>query len=118
MQCPSQATVMLRLWMQQAGDRATGNTLEKALNSIGRGDIVSRCIGNIAPVTDASEKILAQSEVTKTIQIIPSSKDKRNLSLDVSYDEQDLMKVSSQLPKVCDLPIEKTIHVLSIFDYM
>jgi hypothetical protein len=82
---------MLRLWMQQAGDRATGNTLEKALNSIGRGDIVSRCIGNIAPVTDASEKILAQSEVTKGVQIIP--KDRRNLSLDVSYDEQDLMKV-------------------------
>jgi hypothetical protein len=76
--------------MEQAGDRATGNTLEKALNSIGRGDIVYRCIGNIAPVTDASGKILAQSEVTKGVQIIP--KDRRNLRLDVSYDEQDIMK--------------------------
>ncbi|ODM94834.1 Ankyrin-3 [Orchesella cincta] len=98
-----QATVMLRLWMQQAGDRATGNALEKALNSIGRDDIVAKCIGNIAPVTDASEKILAQTHVegVKTIEsqilepIIKS--EKRNLSLDVSYDEQDLMKVSVKL---------------------
>lgn len=94
-----QATVMLRLWMQQAGDRATGNALEKALNSIGRDDIVAKCIGNIAPVTDASEKILAQTHVegVKTIEsqiVEPIIKaEKRNLSLDVSYDEQDLMKV-------------------------
>lgn len=94
-----QATVMLRLWMQQAGERATGNALEKALNSIGRDDIVSKCIGNIAPVTDASEKILAQTHVDggKTIEsqiVEPIIKtEKRNLSLDVSYDEQDIMKV-------------------------
>ena len=91
---------MLRLWMQQAGDRATGNALEKALNSIGRDDIVAKCIGNVAPVTDASEKIIAQTHVDQAIkalenQIIqPLKSEKRNLSLDVSYDEQDLMKVS------------------------
>ncbi|XP_035714744.1 ankyrin-3 isoform X3 [Folsomia candida] len=95
-QFPSQATVMLRLWMQQAGDRATGNTLEKALDSIGRGDIIKHCIGNIAPVTDASEKLLAQSQVALESQIIqPQTKqDRRNLSLD---DEQDLMKDSESL---------------------
>lgn len=90
-----QATVMLRLWMQQAGDRATGNALEKALNSIGRDDIVAKCIGNIAPVTDASEKILAQTHVEGVKQTVdPLLKaEKRNLS----YDEQDIMKVSSRL---------------------
>ncbi|CAG7718331.1 unnamed protein product [Allacma fusca] len=103
-----QATVMLRLWMQQAGDRATGNSLEKALNSIGRDDIVSKCIGNVAPVTDASEKIIAQTHVDQAIKALESQiiqpalikHEKRNLSLDVSYDEQDLMKDSESLEEL------------------
>jgi ankyrin len=33
---PQQGMVMLRLWMQNNSNRATGNTLEKALNKIGR----------------------------------------------------------------------------------
>jgi len=86
---------MLRLWMQQAGGRATGNTLEKALHAIDRDDIVTKCIGNVAPVTDASEKILAQTHVGAAqdieSQIIkPTKAETKLLSLD---DEQDLMKV-------------------------
>lgn len=50
---------------------------------------MARCIGNIAPVTDASEKLLAQSQVGIEAQILKQDKMK---SLD---DEQDIMKVSS-----------------------
>ena len=89
---------MLRLWMQQSGDRASGNNLEKALNAINRGDIVSKCIGDLAPVTDVSEKLIAQTHVKEsktTADIIQPTlmKAEKKLSLDPSYDEPDIMKV-------------------------
>lgn len=54
------ALVVLHLWIQKYGDRATGNELEKALRSIGHEDIVQKCMYNIEEVTDAVEKVVAK----------------------------------------------------------
>ncbi|XP_025412126.1 ankyrin-3-like isoform X2 [Sipha flava] len=55
-----QAMVMLRLWLQTFGQQATGNSLEKALKTINREDIVNQCIHNIEIVTDDMEKAVAK----------------------------------------------------------
>ncbi|XP_015589451.1 ankyrin-3 isoform X7 [Cephus cinctus] len=54
-----QAAAMFKLW-QDNGNKATGNTLEKALNKIGREDIVKKCIFNVELVTDDVEKAVAR----------------------------------------------------------
>ncbi|KAF3427023.1 hypothetical protein E2986_13543 [Frieseomelitta varia] len=54
-----QAAAMLKVW-QNNGNKATGNTLEKALNKIGREDIVKKCIFNVELVTDDVEKAVAR----------------------------------------------------------
>lgn len=80
----------------------TGNALEKALRKIGRDDIVNQCIFNVELVTDDLEKAVAKVQLDQTgfdnlREEIGSSRDatlRRNMSLDVSYDEQDLMKVN------------------------
>lgn len=105
-----QAMVMLKLWMAQSGNRVTGNTLEKALRKIGRDDIVNQCIFNVELVTDDLEKAVAKTrldqpgfdqlraEVATPVSDAGSGSNRqtldRNASLDVSFDEQDLMKVS------------------------
>ncbi|XP_077503819.1 uncharacterized protein LOC144114148 isoform X27 [Amblyomma americanum] len=103
-ECPSdlaqQALLMLRLWMKRAGGRATGNNLEKGLRMINREDIVNKCMFNVELVTDDVEKAVAkvhldQSGFDTFREELGTPKDtslKRDASLDVSYDEQDLMK--------------------------
>ncbi|XP_011305414.1 ankyrin-2 isoform X4 [Fopius arisanus] len=54
-----QAATMFKIW-QANGNKATGNTLEKALNKIGREDIVKKCIFNVELVTDDVEKAVAR----------------------------------------------------------
>ncbi|KAK2586999.1 hypothetical protein KPH14_010970 [Odynerus spinipes] len=54
-----QAAAMFKLW-QSNGNKATGNTLEKALQKIGREDIVNKCIFNVELVTDDVEKAVAR----------------------------------------------------------
>ncbi|KAH8272484.1 hypothetical protein KR044_009475, partial [Drosophila immigrans] len=54
-----QCLVMLRFWMSQNGSTATGNLMSKALNQIGRDDIVEQCMFNLHPVTDQLERGLA-----------------------------------------------------------
>lgn len=51
---------MFRLWLRQKANKATGNQLERALNKIGRQDIVDKCICNVEMVTDDMEKALAK----------------------------------------------------------
>ena len=51
-----QAMVMLRFWLNTQGNKATGNTLEKALRRCEREDIITKCIFNVELVTDESEK--------------------------------------------------------------
>lgn len=57
---PQQGMVMFRLWLRQKANKATGNKLEQALNKIGRGDVVEKCICNVELVTDDMEKALAK----------------------------------------------------------
>ncbi|XP_017778994.1 PREDICTED: ankyrin-3-like isoform X4 [Nicrophorus vespilloides] len=57
---PRQAMVMLRLWLRNQPKNATGNNLERALNAIGRSDIVQKCICNVELVTDDMEQALAK----------------------------------------------------------
>ena len=57
--------VMLRLWINSAGNRATGNELEKVLRDCGREDIVNKCITNLEVVEDDAEVALARSQLLK-----------------------------------------------------
>lgn len=61
-----QAMVMLRLWLQTFGQQATGNSLEKALRTINREDIVNQCIHNIEIVTDDMEKAVAKVQLDQS----------------------------------------------------
>ena len=82
-----------------------GNALEKALRKIGRDDIVNRCIYNVELVTDDLEKAVAKTQLDQSG--FDNLRDElgadstrntlqRDTSLDVSFDEQDLMKVSNE----------------------
>ncbi|XP_042859644.1 ankyrin-2-like isoform X30 [Penaeus japonicus] len=102
---PKQAIVMLRLWMQTSGNKANGNTLEKGLRKIGRDDIVNQCIFNVELVTDDIEKAMAKAHLDQSgfdafrYELGPSRDTtlNRDVSLDVSYDEQDMMKRLKEL---------------------
>lgn len=58
-----QGVVLLRLWLRQAGPKATGNELANALYRINRGDIVDRCITDTELVTDDYEKEKAKRQL-------------------------------------------------------
>lgn len=58
-----QAIVLLRLWLRQAGPKATGNELANALYRINRSDIVDRCISDTQIVTDDYEKEKAKKHL-------------------------------------------------------
>lgn len=89
----------------------SGNTLEKALNKIGREDIVKKCIFNVELVTDDVEKAVARVRLDQPgfdslkEELGPS----RNTSLrrdatmdpkmDPDYDEPDRMKVKTKFPR-------------------
>lgn len=82
--------------------QANGNTLEKGLRKIGRDDIVNQCIFNVELVTDDIERAMAKAHLDQSgfdafrYELGPSRDTtlNRDVSLDVSYDEQDMMKVS------------------------
>ncbi|TMW46790.1 hypothetical protein DOY81_008130, partial [Sarcophaga bullata] len=57
------AMVMLRLWLRQQGNEATGNKLQQAIIKIGRNDIVNICIDNVEPVTDDMERTKAEKQL-------------------------------------------------------
>lgn len=82
----------------------TGNALEKSLRKIGRDDIVNRCIYNVELVTDDLEKAVAKTQLDQSgfdnlrDELGPDSTRntlQRDTSLDVSFDEQDMMKVTA-----------------------
>merc|ERR1712045_106250 len=56
-----QAMVMLRLWLNTEGNKATGNALEKALKQCDREDIVDKCMFNVKMVTDDDEAEMAHN---------------------------------------------------------
>lgn len=55
-----QAMVMLRFWLNTQGNKATGNSLERALRKCDREDVVNKCIFNVELVTDETEKHVAE----------------------------------------------------------
>ncbi|GFU26952.1 ankyrin-3 [Nephila pilipes] len=95
-----QALMMLRLWLQKSGSKATGNELEKGLRKINREDIIKNCMFNVELVTDDVEKAVAKVHLDQSgfdvfKEELGSSREasmRRGASLDISYDEQDIMK--------------------------
>lgn len=71
-----------------------GYVLETALHKIGRDDIVQQCIFNVDEVDRAVH--LDQSGFESLKEELGPSRDaslRRDASLDITYDEQDIMKV-------------------------
>ncbi|XP_076454790.1 uncharacterized protein LOC143289416 isoform X40 [Babylonia areolata] len=96
-----QALAMLQLWVQKNQEKATGNALENALQRINREDVVKKCMYNTEVVDDEVEAAAArvamdQSGFDTFKEEVGITKDsmKRGLSLDVQYDEQDIIKES------------------------
>ena len=92
-----QAMVMLRLWLNTEGNKATGNALEKALKKCDREDIVDKCMFNVKMVTDNDEAQMAQSELLtnddmkafKEENNIANKSLMRDYSIDVNIDDND-----------------------------
>merc|ERR1712156_330481 len=68
-----QAMVMLRFWLNTQGNKATGNSLERALRKCDSEDIVNKCIFNVELVTDESEKHVAEEalDMIKEAEPVP-----------------------------------------------
>ena len=62
--------VMLRFWLNTQGNKATGNSLERALRKCGREDIINKCIFNVELVTDESEKHVAEEALDMVRRIL------------------------------------------------
>ncbi|XP_076318048.1 LOW QUALITY PROTEIN: uncharacterized protein LOC143229504 [Tachypleus tridentatus] len=96
----SQSLMMLQLWAQKPTIQAKGNVLENALRKIARADVLNNCMFNVHIISDEVEKAVAkiqqdQSEFDNIRVELGRSREaslQREMSLDVSYDEQDLMK--------------------------
>lgn len=81
----------------------TGNALQKALLRINREDIVNDCMYNRVLVTDDLEKAVAKVQLDQSgfdalKEELGPSRDqsmKRETSIEVSFDEQDMMRVRS-----------------------
>lgn len=74
-----------------------GYVLETALHKIGRDDIVQQCIFNVDEMDRAVAKVhLDQAGFESLKEELGPSRDaslRRDASLDITYDEQDIMKV-------------------------
>lgn len=120
---PKQADIMLRLWADN-GTNVSGNALEKGLRAINRDDIVTACIFNVEPVSDAVEKEIAkqhldgggldqsgydslkmdQSGFESLKEELGGSRDsslRRNEKIDPDYGDKNIMKVN----KYCRLSL-------------
>lgn len=96
-----QAMVMLRLWLNTEGNKATGNALEKALKQCDREDIVDKCMFNVKMVTDNDEAQIAQSELLHEESVTQAAFREENgvnnkglsrdYSIDVNHDEMEVM---------------------------
>ncbi|XP_061181777.1 ankyrin-2-like [Saccostrea echinata] len=97
-----QALAMLSLWKEKKGDQATGNELEKALRSINREDVVQKCMYNVEMVQDEVELAAAKVAMDQSgfdtfaeeIGVGTHDSLKRNMSLDVQFDEKSVQKLS------------------------
>lgn len=73
--------VMLRLWLNNEGNRATGSVLERALRKCDRKDIVNKCIFNTETDIEVSEQETAKTPTTpdqvQTQQMFSAKKQSR-----------------------------------------
>ncbi|RZC42889.1 Death domain containing protein, partial [Asbolus verrucosus] len=79
-----QAQSMLRMWLSQSGNKAQANTLESALRRIGREDIIPQCL-NVDYPGHGIKEIGKQRLI------------KKNISLEQSLYEKDIMKDSESV---------------------
>ncbi|XP_037084032.1 ankyrin-3-like isoform X2 [Pollicipes pollicipes] len=106
-----QATVMLRLWMNSAGNQATGNTLARGLQAIQRDDIVTACITDSVMVTDAMEAAMAKARLDQSgfdslREELGPSRD-TSFRPDLTYDDRDIMKEAESMEDVRVSEVEK-----------
>lgn len=89
-----QGLVMLRLWLKQEGNRATGNAMSQALNKIGREDVVEKCIFNLELVTDQLERGLATERMQHDQTLMQNLADGLNetLNIDQHSNEEELCR--------------------------
>ncbi|GFR85163.1 ankyrin-3, partial [Elysia marginata] len=95
-----QALAMLHFWVEKNGDKATGNELESALRRINRDDVIRKSMQNVGRVDDPVEAAAAKAAMDQSgfdtfkEEVGVTSKDsmKRGMSLDVQFDEQDMVK--------------------------
>ncbi|XP_017869043.1 PREDICTED: ankyrin-3 isoform X1 [Drosophila arizonae] len=110
-----QGLVMLRLWLKQEGNRATGNTLSQALNKIGREDIVEKCIFNLELVTDQLERGLATTRMQHDHTLMQYLADGLNETLNIGQqsNEEELCRSNEQSnnDKSCATPPSTPIEV-------
>ncbi|XP_063968928.1 ankyrin-2-like isoform X41 [Lytechinus pictus] len=78
---PEQAFVMLHNWAEQEGKDATSEKLEEALRSIGRGDIIDRCLGKYVSL-DVSAQPDDDSDMMRDIQMALDQSDRLGNDLD------------------------------------
>ncbi|XP_060605993.1 ankyrin-2-like isoform X12 [Ruditapes philippinarum] len=97
-----QALAMLQLWVAKKGEEATGNTLENGLRQVNREDVIKKTMYNVEVVEDELEAAAARAAMDQSgfdnfadeIGISRESSLKKGMSLDVEYDEKDLVKES------------------------
>ncbi|XP_053392979.1 titin homolog isoform X42 [Mercenaria mercenaria] len=97
-----QALAMLQLWVSKKGEEATGNSLENGLRQVGREDVIKKTMYNVEVVEDELEAAAARAAMDQSgfdnfadeIGISRDSSLKKGMSLDVEYDEKDLVKES------------------------
>ena len=121
-----QAMVMLRLWLNTEGNRATGNALEKALKQCDREDIVDKCMFNVKMVTDNDEAEIAQSELLHEGSAAAAFRQEngvnnkglsRDYSIDVNLDDSEVRDndVSDRLGGIEEEQVE---GVRGVRDYL
>ena len=115
-----QALTMLHLWVKNKQTAASGNVLHRALKTIGREDIIRKCLTNMSEVTDDLEKAVAKLELEKgdyslnrqdTTQSGTTTGDgtiSRGYSLDVNYgDESEIREPEKSMDTLKDAPIKE-----------
>ncbi|XP_030246408.1 ankyrin-3-like [Drosophila navojoa] len=110
-----QGLVMLRLWLKQEDNHATGNAMSQALNKIGREDIVEKCIFNLELVTDQLERGLATARMQHDHTLMENLADGLNETLNIEQqsNEEELCQSNEQSnnDKCCSTPPSTPIEI-------
>ncbi|CAG5123842.1 unnamed protein product, partial [Candidula unifasciata] len=112
-----QALAMLHFWAQKSGEKATGTQLESALRRINRDDVVRKCLHHVVREDDEVEAAAARAAMDQSgfdtfKEEVGITKDslKRGMSLDVQYDEQDMIKESESAAEDSPTAVKERFH--------